>query len=74
MAADHTHQVPYSATNWTAAVPAASSPEKSGRDARVPGEKDHASGDAERMHQAWTKSVMLTLALWSQPYVRNNLW
>jgi hypothetical protein len=37
-------------------------------------EKGHSAADIERMHQAWTKSVLLTLALWSRPYVRANLW
>jgi hypothetical protein len=36
--------------------------------------KGHAAADVERMHQAWAKSVLLTLTLWSRPYVRNGLW
>jgi len=36
--------------------------------------KDHSANDIERMHQAWAKSVLLTLALWSRPYVREGLW
>jgi hypothetical protein len=36
--------------------------------------KGHSSAEVERMHQAWTKSVLLALALWSRPYVREALW
>ena len=36
--------------------------------------KGHSAADVERMHQAWAKSVLLTLALWSRPYVREGLW
>jgi Protoglobin len=36
--------------------------------------KGHASVDVERMHAAWRKSVLLTLTLWSRPYVRDGLW
>ncbi len=28
--------------------------------------------DVERMHQAWIKSVMLQVILWSHPYVRDG--
>ncbi len=28
--------------------------------------------DVERMHQAWIKSVMLQVILWSEPYVRDG--
>lgn len=31
--------------------------------------KGHAPEDVERMHQAWVKSVLLQVALWSRPYV-----
>ncbi|MBT7692121.1 MAG: protogloblin ApPgb [Gemmatimonadales bacterium] len=30
------------------------------------------SEDVERMHQAWIKSVLLQVVLWSQPYVRDG--
>ena len=30
--------------------------------------------DIEVMHSAWTKAVMLTLALWSRPYAKADLW
>jgi hypothetical protein len=36
--------------------------------------KGHSAADVERMHEAWAKSVLLTLALWSRPYVRDGLW
>ena len=36
--------------------------------------KGHSGADVERMHQAWAKSVLLTLTLWSRPYVREDLW
>lgn len=36
--------------------------------------KGHSAADVERMRQAWAKSVLLTLALWSRPYVREGLW
>lgn len=36
--------------------------------------KGHSAADVERMHQAWAKSVLLTLALWSRAYVRDGLW
>lgn len=36
-------------------------------------EKGGASAeDVERMHQAWLKSVLLQVVLWSQPYVRDG--
>ena len=28
----------------------------------------------ERMHQAWFKAVVLSVALWSEPYVREGWW
>ncbi|MBV8779446.1 MAG: protogloblin ApPgb [Alphaproteobacteria bacterium] len=34
----------------------------------------HSPADIDRMHQAWTKAVLLTLTLWSQPYARDGLW
>jgi hypothetical protein len=36
--------------------------------------KNHSAAQVERMHQAWTKSVLLTLALWARPYVEDGLW
>lgn len=32
--------------------------------------KGHSAEDVEKMHQAWFKSVVLQVALWSRPYVR----
>lgn len=34
--------------------------------------KGHSSEDVERMHQAWFKSVVMQVALWSAPYVRED--
>jgi hypothetical protein len=34
----------------------------------------HCPADVERMHRAWEKSVLLTLALWARPYVKDGLW
>lgn len=28
----------------------------------------------QRMHAAWTKAVLLTLALWARPYTKDGLW
>lgn len=36
--------------------------------------KGHSSEEVERMHAAWTKAVLLTLALWSLPYTKERLW
>ena len=36
--------------------------------------KGHSAAQVERMHQAWTKSVLLTLALWARPYIKDRLW
>lgn len=36
--------------------------------------KGHSAEDVERMHAAWTKSVLLQVALWSRPYLSNGLW
>jgi hypothetical protein len=36
--------------------------------------KGHSAADVDRMHQAWTKRFLLTLTLWSRPYVRDDLW
>ncbi len=34
----------------------------------------HSPADIERMHQAWAKSVLLSLTLWARPYVQDGLW
>lgn len=34
--------------------------------------KGHSAEDVEKMHQAWTKSVLLQVILWSQPYVKDK--
>ena len=34
--------------------------------------KGHASEEVEKMHQAWFKSVVLQVALWSQPYAKEG--
>lgn len=34
--------------------------------------KGHSAEDVERMYQAWLKSVILQVTLWSQPYVREG--
>jgi hypothetical protein len=34
--------------------------------------KNHSSDEVEKMHQAWSKSVTLQVALWSSPYVKNG--
>jgi hypothetical protein len=36
--------------------------------------KGHSPADVERMYAAWTKSVLLTLTLWSRPYAKDGLW
>ena len=36
--------------------------------------KGHSAAEVERMHQAWAKSVLLTLTLWARPYVKDGLW
>jgi hypothetical protein len=36
--------------------------------------KGLSSKEVDRMHAAWTKAVMLTLALWSRPYTKEELW
>ena len=36
--------------------------------------KGHTAGDVEKMHQAWLKSLLLQIALWSQPYVNEGDW
>jgi protoglobin len=34
--------------------------------------KGHADEEVEKMHQAWFKSVVLQVALWSQPYAKEG--
>lgn len=36
--------------------------------------KGHSAQDIDRMHAAWTKSVLLEIALWSRPYTSDELW
>ncbi|RME81891.1 MAG: protogloblin ApPgb [Caldilineae bacterium] len=36
--------------------------------------KGHSADEVDRMHQAWTKSVVLQVALWSHPYVKPGDW
>ena len=36
--------------------------------------RGHNAQEIERMHAAWTKSVLLEIALWSRPYVNDGLW
>jgi hypothetical protein len=36
--------------------------------------KGHPAAEVEKMHEAWTKAVLLELALWSRPYAQHNLW
>lgn len=35
-------------------------------------QKGHPAEDVEKMHQAWLKSVLLQLTLWSQPYIKDG--
>ena len=34
--------------------------------------KRHSAEDVEKMHQAWLKSVLLQVILWSQPYIKEG--
>jgi hypothetical protein len=38
------------------------------------GKKGHNAQEIERMHAAWTKSVLLEIAFWSRPYTSGELW
>lgn len=38
------------------------------------GKRGHSPEQVERMFAAWTKAVILTLALWSRPYTKDGLW
>ena len=37
------------------------------------GAKGHDAIDVDRMHQAWTKSIWLQIALWTEPYTNSRL-
>ncbi|MGQ9787471.1 MAG: protoglobin domain-containing protein [Anaerolineae bacterium] len=37
-------------------------------------EKGHSAEEVEKMHQAWFKSVVLQVASWSVPYVKEGDW
>jgi hypothetical protein len=34
----------------------------------------HSPDEVEKMHQAWTKALVLTVTLWSHPYVKDGDW
>ena len=34
--------------------------------------KGHSAEDVDKMHQAWFKSIVLQVTLWSHPYVKNG--
>jgi hypothetical protein len=36
--------------------------------------KGHSEKQVKAMHAAWTKAVLLTLALWARPFTRENWW
>jgi hypothetical protein len=36
--------------------------------------KGHPVDEVEKMHRAWTKAVLLEVALWTRPYTRQDLW
>ncbi len=36
--------------------------------------KGHSAEEVDKMHQAWFKSVVLQVALWSYPYVKEGDW
>jgi hypothetical protein len=36
--------------------------------------KNHSREEVDRMHPAWTKAVLLTMALWNRPYTKEKLW
>jgi hypothetical protein len=37
-------------------------------------QQGHSDADVQGMHDAWTKAVLLQMALWAQPYVNNGEW
>jgi len=36
--------------------------------------KGHSPDEVEKMHQAWTKAVVLSVCLWSHPYAKEGDW
>jgi hypothetical protein len=36
--------------------------------------KGHSPAEVEKMHEAWSKSVVLQAALWSYPYAKKGDW
>lgn len=38
------------------------------------GKKGHSAEDVEKMYQAWFKAVVLSVALWSAPYVQDGVF
>jgi hypothetical protein len=34
--------------------------------------KGHSAEDVEKMHQAWFKAVVLSVTLWSAPYIKDG--
>ena len=38
------------------------------------GKKGHSAAQIEKMHRAWTKAVLLTIALWARPYTQDGYW
>ncbi len=36
--------------------------------------KGHTADEVEKMLQAWTKSLVLQVALWNYPYVKDGNW
>jgi Protoglobin len=38
------------------------------------GYEDHSPEEADKMHDAWFKSVVLQVTLWSQPYVKEGIF
>ena len=36
--------------------------------------KGHSRDDVQKMHQAWLKSLLLQMALWGRPYVKEGDW
>jgi len=38
------------------------------------GKRGHSGAQIEKMHRAWTKAVLLTIALWTRPYTQESLW
>lgn len=36
--------------------------------------KGHSPEEVEKMQAAWSKSLLVQIALWSRPYTREGLW